>query len=138
MYASVACYFPSGSSNLHVDNKLVQSDPTPNTDLVALHEKLKATLEDIRSKRSKLTVLELRRLLYRCAAVLMSLDRVSFFLLRIRKKSHSETHETSAIMTYCITWSSCPSRLPRHQPSSSPSRFGAGSSLRNQPLRLLS
>lgn len=93
MYAFHLLLFPSGSSNILIDNKLVQSDATPNADLYALHEKLKLTLKDIRSKRSKLTVQELRRLLYRCAAVLMSLSRVSFVVAHLEGDLFKTCHE---------------------------------------------
>lgn len=108
-----------------LDCKTVQGDAphdTPKTELCVLREKLQSTMEDIRSKRSNLTVQELRRLLYRCAAVLISLDNVSHpheFLKKLLKK-------ISVTTTYCITWLLCHSRLPLHRPWSSPSRFGAG------------
>jgi phosphatidylinositol 4-kinase len=50
---------------------------TPQSELSVLREKLQSIMADIRSKRSSLTVQELRRLLYRCAAVLVSMDQAS-------------------------------------------------------------
>ncbi|XP_006457944.1 hypothetical protein AGABI2DRAFT_64231 [Agaricus bisporus var. bisporus H97] len=86
-------------------NKLVQSDATPNADLYALHEKLKLTLKDIRSKRSKLTVQELRRLLYRCAAVLMSLSRCDYNLLHYLVVLPFAVATPSALVVAVEIWS---------------------------------
>ncbi|KAF9446332.1 hypothetical protein P691DRAFT_708828 [Macrolepiota fuliginosa MF-IS2] len=54
---------------------------TPESEICALREKLQSTMADIRSKHSSLTVQELRRILYRCAAVLISLDYCDYELL---------------------------------------------------------
>jgi hypothetical protein len=59
-------------------DKLVteSSQPAPLNEIEALKTKLYRTLEEIRGKSSKLTVHDLRRLLFRCAATLISLGKV--------------------------------------------------------------
>lgn len=48
----------------------------PSTEINALKAKLSHTMEEIRAKNSNLTVHDLRRLLFRCAATLISLKKV--------------------------------------------------------------
>jgi phosphatidylinositol 4-kinase len=49
----------------------------PSTEVSSLKRQLANTTNDIRGKNSKLTVKDLKRLLFRCAAKLISLDTVS-------------------------------------------------------------
>jgi phosphatidylinositol 4-kinase len=62
-------------------DKLATAPPqnAPFTEIQALKFKLYNTLQEIRAGNSKLTVHDLRRLLFRCAATLISLERVSAF-----------------------------------------------------------
>lgn len=46
------------------------------TDILALKQKLEDTMNDILGKTSTLTVQDLKRLLFRCAATLIALDKV--------------------------------------------------------------
>lgn len=48
----------------------------PSTDVQAFKTKMADTMDDIRNKRSNLTVQDLKRLLFRCAAILISLEKV--------------------------------------------------------------
>lgn len=52
---------------------------TSSSEISELRRKLGSAMADIRSKNSSMTIQELRRILYRCAAVLNSLDYVSFY-----------------------------------------------------------
>jgi len=47
-----------------------------STDVQAFKAKIADTMDDIRNKRSSLTVQDLKRLLFRCAAILISLEKV--------------------------------------------------------------
>jgi len=48
----------------------------PSAEINALKSKLSSTLDEIRGKNSKLTVHDLRRLLFRCAATLIAMEKV--------------------------------------------------------------
>lgn len=48
----------------------------PSIDVQAFKTKMADTMDDIRNKRSNLTVQDLKRLLFRCAAILISLETV--------------------------------------------------------------
>jgi phosphatidylinositol 4-kinase len=50
-----------------------------STEIQALRCQMLQTMNEVRQKKSSLTVHDLRRLLFRCAATLISLDHVSFF-----------------------------------------------------------
>jgi phosphatidylinositol 4-kinase len=50
----------------------------PPTEIDVLKSKLSQTLEGIREKSSKLTVHDLRRLLFRCAATIIAMENASF------------------------------------------------------------
>ena len=61
---------------------LATSSPTQvalSTEIQALRSQMLQTMNEIRQKKSALTVHDLRRLLFRCAATLISLDHVSIF-----------------------------------------------------------
>jgi phosphatidylinositol 4-kinase len=49
----------------------------PSTEIDALKDRLSQTLAEIRVKSSKLTVHDLRRLLFRCAATIISMENAS-------------------------------------------------------------
>jgi len=51
----------------------------PSAEIDALRTKMANTMEEIRDKHSTLTVQDLKRLLFRCAATLISLAKVSDF-----------------------------------------------------------
>jgi phosphatidylinositol 4-kinase len=52
----------------------------PSGEIHALRQKLANTMEEIRGKNSTLKVQDLKRLLFRCAATLISLENVSLLL----------------------------------------------------------
>ncbi|KAF8969865.1 hypothetical protein BDZ97DRAFT_1937223 [Flammula alnicola] len=81
-------YFAGEAAGIRLANresvdKLATLPPetAPSTDIDALKSKLSHTLEEIRGKNSKLTVHDLRRLLFRCAASLISLEKNDYDLL---------------------------------------------------------
>jgi len=49
----------------------------PSSEIHALKIKMARTLEDIKGKKGTLTVQDLKRLLFRCAATLISVDKVN-------------------------------------------------------------
>jgi len=61
-------------------------EAAPSSEVKALKAKLRDTLKEIRVHDSKLTVHDLKRLLFRCAATIISLEKVGqlIFLLRIK------------------------------------------------------
>ena len=52
-------------------------ETAPPTEIYALKNKLSNTLEEIRGKNSKLTVHDLRRLLFRTAATIIAMEKVN-------------------------------------------------------------
>jgi phosphatidylinositol 4-kinase len=52
----------------------------PSSEIQALKAKLAKTIDEIQGKNSVLTVQDLQRLLFRCAATLISLEKVSVTL----------------------------------------------------------
>lgn len=69
-------YFTKASDQLE---QLPPQD-APSGELMALKMKLANSMKEIRNKSSTLTVQDLKRLLFRCAATLISLHKVSLFL----------------------------------------------------------
>lgn len=57
----------------------VVPEDTPMDEVSSLKTTLARTMEEIRNKTSKLTVHDLRRLLFRCAAILITLNQVGDF-----------------------------------------------------------
>lgn len=69
----------SGSCVSHAAQDILDKVPPQNatlTDILALKEKLEDTMNAILQKTSTLTVQDLKRLLFRCAATLIALDKV--------------------------------------------------------------
>ncbi|KXN92250.1 Phosphatidylinositol 4-kinase stt4 [Leucoagaricus sp. SymC.cos] len=85
--------------------KSVRGADTPQSEICALREKLQSTMADIRSKNSSLTIQELRRLLYRCAAVLVSLDRCDYDLLHYVVTLPFAVATPSAMVVAAEIWS---------------------------------
>lgn len=79
-------------------------------EIQALKNKLENTQEDILSKNSTLTVQDLKRLLFRCAATLISLEKVCDItpLLRdsLMRAIHSVTTTSSIILSLYLLASS--------------------------------
>lgn len=57
----------------------------PSTEISAIKAKLSHTMEEIRVKNSNLTVHDLKRLLFRCAATLISLKKVRPAISRVSR-----------------------------------------------------
>ncbi|KAF7980170.1 hypothetical protein HWV62_39641 [Athelia sp. TMB] len=81
-------YFAGEAAGLRLASREAQDklDKLPpqrisTTEIVALKNKLANTEEDIVNKRSSLTVQDLKRLLFRCAATLISLEKCDYDLL---------------------------------------------------------
>lgn len=66
------------SYSTEASDKLEQLPPqnAPSGELMALKKKLANSMKEIRDKSSTLTVQDLKRLLFRCAATLISLNKV--------------------------------------------------------------
>ncbi|ESK94184.1 phosphatidylinositol 4-kinase [Moniliophthora roreri MCA 2997] len=76
----------------------------PSTEIVALKEKLSQSMKEIRSKSSSLTVQELKRLLFRCAATLISLPQCDHELLHYLVSLPFEVSTPSAISAAIEVW----------------------------------
>ncbi|KAG6909642.1 hypothetical protein DXG01_016424 [Tephrocybe rancida] len=66
-----------------IPDKLDKLPPhsAPSTEIHALKKKMSRTTEDVLNKNSSLTVQDLKRLLFRCAAALLSLEQFDYDLL---------------------------------------------------------
>lgn len=69
----ISLFFHAGSDKL----EKLPPQIAPHAEIQALKVKMARSLEEIRSKSSTLTVQDLKRLLFRCAATLISLEKVS-------------------------------------------------------------
>ncbi|KAK7034075.1 Phosphatidylinositol 4-kinase stt4 [Paramarasmius palmivorus] len=76
----------------------------PSAEIVALKEKLSQSTKEIRSKSSSLTVQELKRLLFRCAATLISLPQCDYELLHFLVSLPFEVSTPSAIAAAIEVW----------------------------------
>ncbi|KAF5358382.1 hypothetical protein D9756_001382 [Leucocoprinus leucothites] len=83
----------------------VKGSDTSQNEICALKERLQSSMADIRSKHPSLTVQELRRLLYRCAAVLVSLDYCDYDLLHYIVALPFAVATPSAMVVAAEIWS---------------------------------
>ncbi|KAG9226590.1 hypothetical protein CCMSSC00406_0006185 [Pleurotus cornucopiae] len=77
----------------------------PSSEIQALKSKMANTLGEIRSKKSSLTVQDLKRLLFRCAATLISLQKCEHDLLHYLVALPFEISTPSAITSGIEVWS---------------------------------
>ncbi|KAL4260020.1 PI3/PI4-kinase family protein [Pleurotus pulmonarius] len=77
----------------------------PSSEIQALKSKMANTLSEIRSKSSSLTVQDLKRLLFRCAATLISLQKCEHDLLHYLVALPFEISTPSAITSGIEVWS---------------------------------
>ena len=73
----------------------------PSTEISALKAKLSYTMEEIRVKNSNLTVHDLKRLLFRCAATLISLKKVRLVVSGVTDWPMESNRMT---MNCCTIW----------------------------------
>ncbi|KAJ7085721.1 hypothetical protein B0H15DRAFT_846088 [Mycena belliarum] len=76
----------------------------PSAEIQALQAKMARTLEEIRSKVSSSTVQDLKRLLFRCAAVLISLPKCDYELLHYLVALPFEVSTPSALSAGIEIW----------------------------------
>ncbi|CAA7271519.1 unnamed protein product [Cyclocybe aegerita] len=105
-------YFAGEAAGIRLANresvdKLATLPPqrAPPTEIEALKIKLSNTLEEIRGKKSKLTVHDLRRLLFRCAATLISMEKSDYDLLAYLVSLPFGVASPSAIASGVDVWS---------------------------------
>ncbi|KAG1849308.1 hypothetical protein DFJ58DRAFT_795151 [Suillus subalutaceus] len=67
-------------------------------------DKMADTMNDIRNKRSSLTVQDLQRLLFRCAAILISLEKCDYTLVHFLVALPFEVFTPSAVAAGIETW----------------------------------
>ncbi|KAG2132611.1 hypothetical protein BD769DRAFT_1666055 [Suillus cothurnatus] len=67
-------------------------------------DKLADTMSDIRNKRNSLTVQDLQRLLFRCAAILISLEKCDYTLVHFLVALPFEVFTPSAVAAGIETW----------------------------------
>ncbi|KAJ8594622.1 hypothetical protein M405DRAFT_469254 [Rhizopogon salebrosus TDB-379] len=76
----------------------------PSADVQAFKTKMADTMDDIRNKRSSLTVQDLKRLLFRCAAILISLNQCEYTLVYFLVALPFEVFTPSAVAAGIETW----------------------------------
>lgn len=74
------------------------------TGVQSFKDKMADTMNDIRNKRSSLTVQDLQRLLFRCAAILISLEKCDYTLVHFLVALPFEVFTPSAIAAGIETW----------------------------------
>ncbi|KAF9475060.1 hypothetical protein BDN70DRAFT_996680 [Pholiota conissans] len=109
---AIKAYFAGEAAGIRLANresvdKLATAPPqtAPSAEIEDLKTKLYHTLEDIRGKNSKLTVHDLRRLLFRCAATLISLEKNDYDLLHYLVSLPFGVATPSAIASGIDAWS---------------------------------
>ncbi|KAF9246393.1 hypothetical protein BU15DRAFT_85159 [Melanogaster broomeanus] len=84
--------------------RLASHKDAPHADILALKEKMADTMNDIRGKTSTLTVQDLTRLLFRCAATLISLENCEYTLLHYLVALPFEVFTPAAISAGINVW----------------------------------
>ncbi|EGO21128.1 hypothetical protein SERLADRAFT_452259 [Serpula lacrymans var. lacrymans S7.9] len=104
-------YFAGEVAGLRLANragqdKLEELPPqsAPSTEIEALKNKLAHTMDDIRGKNSTLTVQDLKRLLFRCAAIVISSDKCEYTLLHYLVSLPFGVFSPSAISAGIEVW----------------------------------
>ncbi|KAJ3734042.1 hypothetical protein DFJ43DRAFT_1065841 [Lentinula guzmanii] len=104
-------YFAGEAAGLRLasraaSDRLEQLPPqnAPSGELTALKKKLSNTLKEIRSKTSTLTVQDLKRLLFRCAATVISLNKIDYELLHYLVSIPFEVSTPSSISAAIEVW----------------------------------
>ncbi|KDR73543.1 hypothetical protein GALMADRAFT_227988 [Galerina marginata CBS 339.88] len=105
-------YFAGEAAGIRLANResvdklaTVPPQAAPSTEINTLKSKLSDTLEEIRGKNSKLTVHDLRRLLFRCAAMLISMEKIDYDLLHYLVSLPFGVATPSAIASGIDVWS---------------------------------
>ncbi|KAG6376278.1 hypothetical protein JVT61DRAFT_2256 [Boletus reticuloceps] len=104
-------YFAGEAAGLRLASRKAQDvlDKVPPqnttlTDILALKRKMEDTMNAILGKTSTLTVQDLKRLLFRCAATLIALDKCEYTLLHYLVTLPFEVFTPSAIATGIEVW----------------------------------
>ncbi|KAJ3753010.1 hypothetical protein EV360DRAFT_88184 [Lentinula raphanica] len=104
-------YFSGEAAGLRLasrtaSDKLEQLPPqdAPSGELMALKKKLANSMKEIRSRTSALTVQDLKRLLFRCAATLISLNKSDHELLHYLVSIPFEVSTPSSISAAIEVW----------------------------------
>lgn len=101
----------------------------PSIVLRELEKKMLDMMESIRSKNSNLVIDDLKRLLFRCAATLISLEKVFSLVFSLQGRTHLE--HGSASTAYFTFWSHYRSRSSPQLLSLQVLKSGPGSSQNN-------
>ncbi|KIJ69126.1 hypothetical protein HYDPIDRAFT_23983 [Hydnomerulius pinastri MD-312] len=104
-------YFAGEAAGLRLASQKAQDvldkvapQSSPFADILALKTKMANTMNAIRGKSSTLTVQDLKRLLFRCAATLISLDKCEYGLLHYLVTLPFEVFTPSAIAAGIEVW----------------------------------
>ncbi|KAH7923479.1 hypothetical protein BV22DRAFT_1036261 [Leucogyrophana mollusca] len=104
-------YFAGEAAGLRLANRKGQDtldkvppQSAPHAEVAALKTKMANTMNDIRSKLSALTVQDLKRLLFRCAATLISMDKCEYTLLHYLVALPFEVFTPAAIAAGIEVW----------------------------------
>ncbi|KAK0497081.1 hypothetical protein EDD18DRAFT_1165281 [Armillaria luteobubalina] len=100
-FAGEAGWDPAGKS-IWLEKLPPQS--APSGEILALKEKLAHTMEEIRGKTSTLTVQDLKRLMFRCTAMIISLSNCDHELLHYLVALPFEVATPAAISTGIEVW----------------------------------
>ncbi|KAF9526949.1 hypothetical protein CPB83DRAFT_856867 [Crepidotus variabilis] len=105
-------YFAGEAAGIRLANresvdKLATLPPeaAPSTEIDALRGKMQNTLDEIRGKNSKLTVHDLRRLLFRTAATLIAMEKIDHALLHFLVTLPFGVASPSALASGIDVWS---------------------------------
>jgi phosphatidylinositol 4-kinase A len=118
----------------HEQMEKIAPEPAAAADANALKAAAGQILRDIRTKSSHLTIRELKRILFRCAAMIISLDQV-----RLQYRTFSLPLNEPVfrlIMTWFTTWWPYHLRSSRHRRFPLVLKPGRGPSQKSQMLRL--
>ncbi|KAK7467455.1 Phosphatidylinositol 4-kinase stt4 [Stygiomarasmius scandens] len=84
--------------------EIIPPRDAPSREVAALKKKMSDSMDEIRSKSSHLTVQDLKRLLFRCAATLISMQKCDYELLHYLVSLPFEVFTPSAISAAIEAW----------------------------------
>ncbi|THU88594.1 hypothetical protein K435DRAFT_821590 [Dendrothele bispora CBS 962.96] len=84
--------------------EIIPPQNAPSQEISALKKKMSSSMDEIRGKSSHLTVQNLKRLLFRCAATLISLQKCDYELLHYLVSLPFEVFTPSAISAAIEAW----------------------------------
>lgn len=103
-------YFAGEAAGIRLSDREVLATASPpqvalSTEIQALRSQMLQTMNEIRQKKSNLTVHDLRRLLFRCAATLISLDHCDYEMVHYLVSLPFGVATPSAIAVGIEVWS---------------------------------